>query len=59
MYAFTNERVSLFLNTTVGALMPEAEVVHGATSAAEFGRPLIEVQLGLDFRFLELKQGKI
>lgn len=52
VYAFTNEWVSLFLGTTVGALLPEAAVVHGSATAAEFGQPLIEARLGLELRFL-------
>jgi hypothetical protein len=56
VYAFAGERVSLFLDTTVGALMPKAEVVHGTTSAADFGHPLFEVQFGLELRFLALKE---
>ncbi len=50
LFAFPKRMVGLYFKTTIGALMPEVQILHGTTNAARFGRPLMEIHLGLQIR---------
>ena len=51
LFFYPQPRLALFLEAAAGALLPEAVLEHVDIVAARFGRPLIEIHLGLELRF--------
>jgi hypothetical protein len=51
-FLFLKKTLAFVVGAFGGVTLPEVQMVHGAVDAARFGRPLIELSLTLQLRFL-------